>query len=480
MEYEKRMQQILDHVWGPTGSIILHILLVMALVRYVVFDTKEAIPDIEVYMVEPDAQDLEEFEQELELLEDLPEVVDAITPPEINMQMDAPPEVADFAAPQPDVDFAALDVVSDMPSPLVMRGLFAGRSAGGRASMLREHAGKLGEHTERAVIRALQWLKENQNKQGTWAGPNPVAMAGLGLLTFLAHGETPSSEEYGPTVERAMRYLVSQQQGNGGFGNAITQHGVYAHGMAAYAISEAYGMTRIPSLKPVMDKAIELIVKGQQGGGSWDYAYKPGPRWDTSVAGWQIQAIKAAYLAGSEVPGLEEAMQRAIRGIEHSYVAERMRFGYSSPGSGSIAIQGIGVLCLQLLGRGTSEPVRGGLTALQDEDCVWEKPPNWALYAWYYITQAKFHQGGRTWSDWNSRFARTLVQSQNSDGSWIPPGTAFRDGTGHGNERYGPAYGTTFAALMLQVYYRFLPTYKPIEVETRPETDPDDIQIEII
>jgi hypothetical protein len=33
----------------------------------------------------------------------------------------------------------------------------------------------------------------------------------------------------------------------------------------------------------------------------------------------------------------------------------------------------------------------------------------------------------------------------------------------------GPVYATTLAALSLQVYYRFLPTYKPIEVKEEVE-----------
>jgi hypothetical protein len=468
----------LEHLLGPTGSIILHVFIVILLVKYVVFDTAHKAPEVEVLIMEPDAADLEEFEKELELLEDLPIVEDTITPPEVAMDMEQPPEVDQFAQDEADVDYAALDIMNDMQSPLVMKGLFKGRSASGRKAMLRTYAGKWGEYTENAVVKALDWLKKHQNADGSW-GPNKTAMTGLGLLTFLAHGETTSSEKYGETVEKSIKYLVSRQDEKGRFCKTDNQPGPYAHGMAAYAISEAYGLTRIPALKPVMEKSIQVIIDGQQAAGGWNYKYDKGPRRDTSVAGWQVQALKAAYLAGAENRGIKEAMDKAVRDLKSCHNAESGRFGYTDSGWGTDGVNGIGVLCMQLLGHGNDKETRQALMALKGSPCDWAKPASWAMYGWYYITQAKFHHGGSTWAAWNSKFARTLTKNQNDDGSWTAPGAAAR--VEHGKEtNYGPVYATTFAALTLQVYYRFLPTYKPIAVEPVDETDADDVVIEII
>jgi hypothetical protein len=38
-------------------------------------------------------------------------------------------------------------------------------------------------------------------------GKEHDAMTGLAILTFLAHGETPSSEEFGETVTKGVQYL---------------------------------------------------------------------------------------------------------------------------------------------------------------------------------------------------------------------------------------------------------------------------------
>jgi hypothetical protein len=107
-------------------------------------------------------------------------------------------------------------------------------------------------------------------------------------------------------------------------------------------------------------------------------------------------------------------------------------------------------------------------------DLRWDKPDhNCPLYNWYYITQAKFHKGGADWQSWNQDLRKELPAAQKDDGHW--------DFTGeeHGKQA-GPAYSTTLCALALQVYYRFLPTYKPVAVEKPPEEKSSDVSIEII
>jgi hypothetical protein len=273
---------------------------------------------------------------------------------------------------------------------------------------------------------------------------------------------------------------MSQQDAEGRFCKTDDQPGPYAHGIATYSISEAYGLTRIPSLKPVMEKAIQVILNGQQPKGGWNYNYSKAARRDTSVAGWQIQALKSAYIAGAENPGLKEAMEKAVEDLKSVFDPETGRFFYTDKSSHKTdSITGIAVLCMQLLGHATDKEARAGLQALNGTPCDWDKPPAWPMYAWYYVTQAKFHQGGQTWSGWNAKFARAYVKEQNEDGSWKSPGDRGESETGQ-EVNLGPVYSTALAALTLQVYYRFLPTYKPIAVEPVDQTDTDDVKIEVL
>ena len=477
---DPRLQLILDHVWGPTGSVVLHIVLVVLLLNMVMAPTNVEKPEIEVTVIEPHAQDLEKFEKELEKLQP---VENDIKPPDMSAPSTQPSDVANVSsetaafgtATTPSDDLAALDVKSDSSSPLVMKGLFAGRSAAGRGNALRTYGGRSGGAAEAAILKALEWLKNHQLPDGSWEGTgaakNKVAMTGMALLTFLAHGETHTSEKYGPTVDKAIKWLVAQQKENGVYDNGNS----YANGIAEYAMSESYALTRIPELRAVMEKGATFIIAGQQDTGAYTYLYAKNGRRDTSVAGWQGQALKAAFAAGADVPGLKEAMKKCCDGFSMNYAAASGKFKYApepgKPGNDSWACTGIGVLNLQLL-HGNQDHVEGGLKALADLKCSWDDPGtgSFPMYAWYYITQAKFHKGKSTWDAWNNLFAKEVVGHQNSDGSWTPIWGSEKE--------FGPVYGTTFSALTLMVYYRFLPSYKQIKVEEVPtEKKPDDVVV---
>lgn len=487
------------HIWGPTGSAILHVLVFLALLRLVTYKAMEKAPEIETQIIEPDEAKLEDFKKELEKIEQ-PDIVDQVTPPEVDMSVDQPPDVDNFSSPEPTVDYAALEVQA-VQSPLIMRGLLAGRSDAGRAAALKNYGGRWGELTERAVIKALEWLKNNQNKtEGSW-GPDKVGMTALGLLTFLAHGETTSSAKYGETVELAIKYLVSRQDDAGRFfpvegtipatsenpnlgGKRLEfQRAPYSHGMATYAISEAYGLTQIPMLKPVMDKAAKVIVDGQMANGGWDYYYRKSNRADLSAASWQLQALKAALMAGSETPGIHDAIEKAVAFIKKEQIPETGAFNYTlwdnekRGGHTSDSLTGIAVLCMQLTGHGLDREARAGVNALNGTGCDWQDAPPWSMYAWYYITQSKFHAGPQTWEGWNNKFAPQYVRSQNPDGSWNSPSGRHQQGK---ETNYGQVYSTTFAALALQVYYRLLPTYQKVEAAAPTETKEDDVVVEIL
>ncbi len=488
-------KKIMGHLVGPFGSIVLHVLLIMLAIRFLGMVTEDRTTKIEVQIMEPDAIDLEEFERELQELQDLQEMTDLITPPD-NM-FDAPPDVSADVPTMDDtsMDLADLNVLSDAQSPLVMRGLYEGRSSTGRSRMLGA-AGRWGQDTERAVLRALEWMKNNQETDGSWrAGTGGdsgirmrVGITGLCLLAFLAHGETTSSEQYGETVMKAIRYLVDRQTESGHFidtddgENAPYKAGTYGQAIATYAISEAYALCRIPSLKSSMERAVDVIMAGQQNTGMWFYRYEKGSLANNSVSGWQMQALKAAQMAGASNPGLKDALERAIARLKTRQVDDGMFF-YIQTNPGSRRDHGntaVAVLCLQLLGHANTQEARRGMLALRDASLEWHSPPSWPMSVWYYITQAKFHQGGQVWSRWNEQFARAYTRNQNDDGSWTSPaqsGVNIPFGFEH---FFGPAFSTAMSTLTLTVYYRFLPTYQNIEIKEEEAPKTRDVVIEII
>ena len=69
----------------------------------------------------------------------------------------------------------------------------------------------------------------------------------------------------------------------------------------------------------------------------------------------------------------------------------------------------------------------------------------------------KLMYGGGAWQKWNRWFQDEIVAAQSPDGSWPPPG-----GKAHGpqveNSKTGAVYRTTLCILMLEVFYRYMPS----------------------
>ncbi len=318
-----------------------------------------------------------------------------------------------------------------------------------------------------AVLAALRWLKANQLEDGAWAGPSKTGMCGLALLCYMAHGETPASPEFGRTVENAIRYLLYAQGEDGRFKEA-GDHYVYGHAIAAYALAESYGMTKMVMLKDPVAKAIKVIIDGQQAGGAWNYDYSKADRRDMSVTGWQVQALKAAKLAGAYMDGLEEAIERSVAGVK-SFAQAGGGFGYDDVGNRP-TLTGAGALCLQLVGHAQDGAVVSSLQAYSDKLPAWEAD-DFGTYGWYYMTQAKFQHGGVMWDEWNKNMLPMLIENQADDGHWA-------SGTTH---QACDVYDTTLACLCLEVYYRHLPTYwRVAELQAQFEAvkDGKDIAIE--
>ncbi|MBN1269221.1 MAG: terpene cyclase/mutase family protein, partial [Kiritimatiellae bacterium] len=450
------------------------------LVRWVVFDIKDR--ERQEVVVNVGQEEILNIDEPPPPLDDLPTEVPAVAVPGLDILDPTPlPEAvltASLEEPQDMPDTSPLDV-DPTHSKLIFKTFYPGRTEEGRAEALRIYNPTWGAQTEAAVLKALEWLKKNQAPDGSW-GPNRVGMTGLALLTFLAHGETTASANYGNTVQKAIQFLVSQQDADGYFSRSRSGGGdsadstCYAHAIATYAICEAYSLTRIAVLKPVMEKAVQVILDGQQAKGGWNYRFAKSMRRDTSVSGWMVQALKSAQIAGAENAGLAEALARAVADLLSVRDPATGRFGYTDARGGSLGCSGIGVLCLQLLGHAQDKEARQGLMALRAAKVAWasEREEGWPLYEWYYITQAKFHHGGQTWTHWNNQFARAYTKRQNEDGSW--PAASKTE------QSQGSAYATTFAALTLQVYYRQLPTFRAAATAPQESRGADEAGVQVL
>lgn len=466
-------------------------------------DLRERTQQVEILEVE-DAPEMEETPDTPEEMEALDPIDIDIDGPTTDQNFETPVEVTDApVSPKP----AEMNSVAQIDSPIVLKGIIGSRNPGQRGAALSRWGVGAGDAI---VMRALRWLKMQQNKDGSWnSGGYATAATSLALLTYLAHGETPNdSPEFGETVGRALQFLVNTQDKSTGLFK-FKDGNNYSHPIAVYALSEAFSMTRNPMVKEAAEAALVPLIKGQYKNGSWAYnmkgpeVNKSYPVGDSSYAGWCAQAIKAAHTAELDVPGLEECYNKAKHGFDDLYYKKGEReggFGYNSPGRKGLSA--VGTLCMQLLGEYNDPKVLKTMEFMSNctyDFSTWENQP-WGggngspVYYWYYLTQCKFQTGGDTFKAWNMKFypeldkRQIVIQKESSGytddqgyahpiGYWDSPSEDEHGGGGskvpckrwkNGKEIAGETttgrriQDTCLSALQLMVYYRFLPASQAV------------------
>ncbi|MEO6786039.1 MAG: prenyltransferase/squalene oxidase repeat-containing protein, partial [Chthoniobacteraceae bacterium] len=337
-------------------------------------------------------------------------------------------------------------------------GTLTGRMGAGRARAMALNGMK--PKSEQAVLRGLAWLAQHQNEDGSWGENYKGAMTGFGVLCFLGHGELQDSPQFGTTVGRALTWIFENGMKNEGhlhMAQTFTAQGVYEHAICAYALGEYYTMTKDRRVVNLLKQAIAYIIEGQGPGGGWMYAYDKSAD-DLSVSGWQIQALKAAHLGQLPIPGVDQALTKAVAYIER-VKGPSGGYGYRSA-SDDYSLTGVGILC-QLFWKGDRANLRQSMTWLL-EQTEKRKPVKYRensadLYAWYYHTQACLMFGGEAWTKWNAWFQDEICDVQEPDGSWpIPGGNTV--GPQNADNLTGAVYRTSLCVLMLEVFYRYMPT----------------------
>ena len=344
--------------------------------------------------------------------------------------------------------------------PAVMGGRMGGTA---RAQAMTMNGGK--KESEEAVLRGLRWLVKNQNPDGSWGPANKGAMTGFAILSFLGHGELPVSPEFGPTVGKALDWLMkggAKFEGRLSMQMAFNQPGVYEHAIATYALGEYYSMTKDERVADLLTRAVGYIVDGQSPDGGWVYGYTKEGDGDTSVSGWQIQALKAAHLTGLNIPGVDQALDKAMLDLKRVQ-GPKGGFGYRGP-QDKYSLTGVGVLCTYFWKQEKDKSVRSGIEYMMaetDKDYPVEYQGEKAdLYAWYYNTQACLMVGGAAWQKWNRLFQTEVVKAQAPDGSWPPMKSKSVGDIQTNPAGIGPFYRTNLCILMLEVYYRYMPSTK--------------------
>ena len=317
--------------------------------------------------------------------------------------------------------------------------------------------------TRRAIDRALKFLEERQNPNGSWTDrvgrkvhysyegvvTDHVGVTALVGMAFLANGSLPNRGPYAKSIRGALEYVLEHTQMTGFISSRNSR--MYSHAFAALFLAEVYGMTGDSKVREKLKIAMQLIVKAQNKEGGWRYL--PGAQdSDMSITVCQVMALRAARNAGVQVPKV--SIDRAIAYIKKSFRPREGAFTYqiednfrTGPSRASFALTACGVAALYGAGEYDAYEVDRGLEYL-----YLKRPTGGAsaaagrfdyFYGQYYAVQAAFQRGGAFWERWYRHLQHDFLPYQRPDGSW--------------KDLVGKNYATAMAAIILQMPYQYLP-----------------------
>jgi hypothetical protein len=311
--------------------------------------------------------------------------------------------------------------------------------------------------TLRAVIKGLDYLGAQQSDDGSWiiggGQAYPVAMTALAGTAILAHGNSPTRGKYARNVQGAVEYLVRCATPTGlitgpGQDNGQPMHG---HGFALMFLACVYGMITKESLRrqvrDTIRKAVTLTSQGQSADGGWTYT--PGSGDEGSVTVTQVQALRAAQNAGFLVP--RAVIEEASSYLEKCRTAEGgILYSLRSGGGPRLPISAAAIATLYNAGEFDSpiavdclKYVWGQFQASKE----WNKGGGHTYYAHLYAAQGFYMAGDQYWDAYFPNTRDQLIAMQGGEGQWSGDGI-------------GEIYGTSIAAIILQLPFKYLPIFQ--------------------
>lgn len=364
--------------------------------------------------------------------------------------------------PQDKGTIAKSPVAPAEPTELPTGGGVEGRWSEARTRLLTARGGTPASET--AVSRALVWLAQHQQEDGSWkfehqtpqcdrhcdhpgSYVSSTAATSLALLPFL--GNASWEGEHAPVLRKGLAYLqkrmtVSRRGGD------FQEGSMYAQGLATMALAEAYAMTQERSYAEAAEQGLQFIANSQHHQGGWRYfPQQPG---DTTVLGWQMMALKAGHRA--HLGTSEHAFEKGLSFLDLVQSDDGAAYGYQGPGD-EPSPTAIGLLCRMYGGWPKLDPrLQRGIERIADQGYSRSD-----MYYNYYATQVMSHYGGPRWEAWNEPLRNHLIQSQvlegHGKGSWYFGGKHTLPG--------GRLCETALATLILEVYYRHTPLYQQPE-----------------
>ena len=219
---------------------------------------------------------------------------------------------------------------------------FSGDAAAPAAPAAPQAAEEITPRLVATVARGLEYLAQAQQRDGFWIGnvgfklnqdyrvqeqnvPH-VGVTTLCGMAFLTSNHLPDREKYGPTLDRAITFLLGQVNDQG----FITAHHtrMYDHAFGTLFLAEVFGQTNRSDVRAKLQQAVDLIVSSQNVKGSW--RYEPfALESDMSITVCQLMALRAARNVGIKVS--KETIDHAVQYVRLSLVREDVNLWQQGP-----------------------------------------------------------------------------------------------------------------------------------------------------
>ncbi|MFK8114188.1 MAG: prenyltransferase/squalene oxidase repeat-containing protein [Rubripirellula sp.] len=462
-------------------STLLHVLILLVLGLVTLADPTKIVNVLSATKVTDDGPEMEEFAIEVSDPGELSELEEVTEPVDVSESIEiaepVPMEPMEIATVAMEITDLAAEMAPSAASLQTLESMtmvpLSSRTQDMKKKMLREFGGSAS--SEAAVTEALKWFSKHQMPNGAWTFNHSIVCKGacrngcepkfmrsfngatsMALLPFLGAGQTHFQGEFKDVVFRGLRFLVQNGRKGKEQGLPVMDFrdpggSMYSHGLAAITLCEAYAMTQDPELAIPAQAALNFIVVAQCKDGGWRYSPRQADGGDTSVVGWQVMALKSGHMGHLMVP--RQAVNGSSLFLDKVQSDGGSIYGYAGPSTNvRPATTAVGLLCRMYLGWDKTHPgiVRGvehlGKVGFSKTD----------YYYNYYAAQVLRQYGGPEWDKFNVALRDFLVAEQDQrpgyKGSWFVEGARHTGAAGR-------LAATSFATMMLEVYYRHMPLY---------------------
>lgn len=322
-----------------------------------------------------------------------------------------------------------------------------------------------------AVDRAIAYLVSQQNDSGAIADKShETAMTSLAIMAMASVGTQPSDPTAdGRAMSRALEFVLQEDRidDQGYFGRRDNSR-MYGHGITTLMLTEMLGMGTSAEQDSLIhercQRGVDLILSSQRekkaphNRGGWRYTPNSNDS-DLSVTVWQLMALRSAKNDGLQVPAT--AIRDAVDYLKRSYTSPIAASGQPDDKASGFAYEPRNK-------HATYTMTAAGLLAMQvcgeydsplvrgAADWLVNHPPKWTE-RWCSYGTYYYAQGMYQRGDDYADQADQLVRTMLLKEQQQNGSWIAKNGS---ERSHGAVYCTALSVLSLSVKYHYLPIYQ--------------------